>query len=69
MFAMSARTFEGIVESGQIKISSGVQIPEGTRVIIVVPDLEVTATGLHLSSPRLAHSEDAMDFVTEVIPS
>jgi hypothetical protein len=64
---MSATTFEGVVEKGQIKMNSDVHLPEGTKVFIVVPDIEIEARGVRLHSPRLAHSEQASDFEMEVV--
>jgi hypothetical protein len=63
---MSVKTFEGFVEKGQIKLKSPVNLPDQTRVFIVVPDAEVEQTA-HLHSPRLAHPEQAADFVMEVV--
>src|SRR5438270_12165724 len=67
--SMSAETFEGVVEQGQIKLNSDVRLPDGTKVFIVVPDIEIEETGVHLRSPRLAHPEQAADFVMEVVES
>ncbi|HEY0079018.1 MAG TPA: hypothetical protein VGB73_10260 [Pyrinomonadaceae bacterium] len=66
---MSAATFEGVVERGQIKINGEVHLPDGTKVYIVVPEIEVEATGVHLHSPRLAHPEQAADFGMEIVES
>lgn len=66
---MSAATFEGVVEQGQIKLNSDVRLPEGTKVYIVVPDIELEEKGMHLRSPRLAHPEQAADFEMEVVES
>lgn len=38
---MSAATFEGVVEQGQIRLNSDVRLPDGTKVYIVVPDIEI----------------------------
>jgi hypothetical protein len=64
---MSAEMFEGVVEQGQIKINSDVRLPEGTKVYIVVPGVEVEAQGMRLLSPRLAHPEQAADFEMEAV--
>lgn len=64
---MSAATFEGVVEEGQIKLTADVRLPEGTKVYIVVPDIELEAKGVRLQSPRLAHPEQAADFEMEVV--
>jgi hypothetical protein len=66
---MSATTFEGVVEQGQIKLNSDVRLPDGTKVYIVVPDIEIEETGVRLHSPRLAHPEQAADFEMEVVKS
>ena len=66
---MSAATFEGIVEQGQIKLNSDVRLPDGTRVYIVVPDIEIEERGVRLHSPRLAHPEQAAEFEMEIVES
>jgi len=63
---MSVRTFEGIVEKGQIKFKSQVNLPERTKVYVVVPDEEIEQT-VYLHSPRLAHSEQGIDFKMEIV--
>lgn len=62
---MSVATFEGIIDHGQIKLKSGVRLPDKTKVYIVVPDYQVEPTA-HISSPRLAHPEPATDFQMEI---
>jgi hypothetical protein len=64
---MSAATFEGVVEQGQIRLTSGVHLPDGIKVYIVVPDIEIKDTGVYLHSPRLAYSEPVSNFVMEVV--
>lgn len=63
---MGAVTLEGVVEQGQIKITSGISLPERTKVYIVVPDAEIERT-VHLHTPRLAHPEAAADFALEIV--
>ena len=63
---MSVRTFEGIVEKGQIKFKSQVNLPERTKVYVVVPDEEIEQT-VFIHSPHLARPEQAADFAMEVI--
>jgi hypothetical protein len=61
---MSVRTFEGLVEDGQIRLLDDAQLPDKTKVYVVVPD-----TGSRVSrlwSPRLADPEQAADFRMEV---
>jgi hypothetical protein len=63
---MSVRTFEGIIEKGQVKLNTPVNLPERTKVYVIVPDAEVAQT-THVRSPRLARPEQAADFQMEVI--
>lgn len=63
---MSVKTFEGFIEKGQIKLRSPMNLPDHTKVYVVVPDSEVEQVA-HLHSPRLAHPEQAADFVMEVV--
>jgi hypothetical protein len=63
---MGVRTFEGVVEQGQIKLASDVRLLEHTKVYVVVPDLDIEP-GVRLHSPRLAHPERAADFEMEVV--
>jgi hypothetical protein len=37
---MRVATCEGFVEDGQIKLPAGVHLPEGTKVYVVVPDVD-----------------------------
>ena len=63
---MSIVTLEGIVEQGQIRLVSDVQLPDNTRVYVVVPGLHVEQV-VHVFTPRLVHPEQAADFVLEVV--
>jgi hypothetical protein len=63
---MSVRTFEGIVEKGQIKLKTPVDLPDQTKVYVVVPGVEVEQTA-HLHTPRLARPEQAADFEMEIV--
>lgn len=64
---MKVTTYEGIVENGQVRITSDACLPENTRVYIVVPVVETAESG-YVGSPRLVHPQDARDFHKEVIP-
>ncbi len=66
---MGVVTLEGIVEQGQIKITSGVSLPERTKVYIVVPDSGIVNRTVNLHSPRLARPEQATEFGMEVVES
>lgn len=58
-------TYEGIIENGFVKLSEGVNIPEKTRVYVVVPAAETNPP--HVASPRLVDSERTKDFEMQVI--
>ena len=62
---MKVVTYEAVVEKGQIKLPPDVRLPEHTRVFVVVPSPEPIAV-VRMPSPRLAHPEQASDFVKEV---
>jgi predicted DNA-binding antitoxin AbrB/MazE fold protein len=62
---MTNPTIEGIVENGQIRLLENVRLPENTRVYVVVAESNASRAS-HLRSPRLAHPEQARDFVKQV---
>ncbi len=55
---MIANAIEGVVENGRIRLDEGVNLPENTRVYVIVADQPKTAT-FHIRSPRLVHPGDA----------
>jgi hypothetical protein len=59
-------TYEGVVEKGHVTLPPEADIPEKTRVYILVPDADAPRTH-YIASPRLAHREQAKDFVMKVI--
>ena len=63
---MAITTLEGIVENGHIRLRDNVSLPENTRVYVVIPDLE-TPPQARVHSPRLAHPEQAADFVKQIV--
>jgi hypothetical protein len=63
--AMKVETYEAIVENGQIKLAGVVRLPEHTKVYVIVPG-DTEQDRFHVSSPRLAHPEQAADFVKEI---
>ena len=63
---MGVRTFEGIVEQGQIRLPATVRLPEKAKVYVVIPDVEIQTVAF-IGSPRLVHPEQAADFKKEVI--
>ena len=63
---MGVRTFEGIVEKGQIRLPATVRLPEKAKVYVVIPDIDVE-TVAYIASPRLVHPEQAVDFKKELL--
>lgn len=62
---MAIAAIEGVVENGRIRLRDGVSLPDKTRVYVVVPDMQHTLP--RVSSPHLAHPEQATDFVKQVL--
>ncbi|MGI9107699.1 MAG: AbrB/MazE/SpoVT family DNA-binding domain-containing protein [Pyrinomonadaceae bacterium] len=42
---MPVTTFQGTIENGQVRLPANINLPEKTKVYVVVPDLERTASG------------------------
>ncbi len=62
---MTNSTIEGIVENGQIRLLENIRLPENTRVYVVIAESK-TSRPSHMHSPRLAHPEQAGDFVKQM---
>lgn len=62
---MSNTTYEGKVINGRIELTADANLPENSRVLVVVPDGAERPLG-RVASPRLANAEQAKDFVMEV---
>ncbi len=62
---MTNPTIEGIVENGQIRLLENVRLPENTRVYVVIAESDASRPA-RIYSPRLAHPEQAADFVKQV---
>jgi hypothetical protein len=63
---MGVLTIEGIVDNGQIRLTSDIHLPEQTKVYVVVPDMKIERT-VHLLSPRLKDSDLLVDFKMEIV--
>ena len=63
---MSVVTLEGVVEHNRIRLLDNVQLPDNTRVYVIVPGIQVEQVA-HVYSPRLALREQALDFKMEII--
>jgi hypothetical protein len=62
---MNTSPIEGIVENGQIRVLGDVVLPENARAYIFFPAVG-SSLPIHLPTPRLAHPEQARDFVKQV---
>ena len=62
---MTNPTIEGIVENGQIRLLENIRLPENTRVYVVIAENKASRPS-YVYSPRLAHPEQAGDFVKQV---
>jgi hypothetical protein len=60
------QSFEGIVLNGEIRLRGDVELPENTRVWVIVPDAPESARA-YIRTPRLAHPEQASEFKMEVL--
>jgi hypothetical protein len=65
---MKVAAYEGVVENVCVHVPAGVTLPEKAKVYIVIPEvIEIeTPRAVHIASPRLAHPEQASDFVKKV---
>jgi hypothetical protein len=59
-------TFAGIVEGGQIRLKGNVQLPENTKVLVVIEDWDLAAVH-RVSTPRLVNRAQADDFRVEIL--
>jgi len=62
---MKVTSFEATVENGVIKLPEHVQLPEKTRVYVVIPG-DDAQPAYYVGRPRLVYPEQAADFVKEV---
>jgi len=59
-------TYEGVVENGHVTLPPDADIPENTRVYVLVPNPETRRT-FKIPGARLVHPEQAKDFEKQVI--
>ena len=57
-------TYEGVVENGHVTLPPEADIPDKTRVYVLVPKPETTH---RIMSPRLANPDQAKDFLKLVV--
>jgi hypothetical protein len=63
---MSVVTLEGVVKQGQVQLPTNLDLPDNTRVYVLIPGME-DKQRVHIWSPRLANPEQVTDFEMEVI--
>ena len=63
---VAIRAFEGIIENGQIRLRDAVNLPDHTRVYVIIPEHDMAPLA-RIISPRLVHREQAADFAKEII--
>lgn len=63
---MGIMALEGLVEDGRIRLKTRLQLPEKTKVYVLVPDMKVEEHG-HIFSPHLMNPAQQIDFKMEVI--
>ncbi len=61
---MHEKTIEGVVENGRVRLIGEVNLPEKTKVVVIVPDSEKRTA--RIMSPRLVNKSDAKFFVKTV---
>jgi spore germination protein YaaH len=50
---MSVSTYQGIVENGQVRLAENIHLPENAKVYVIVPDVELNASGNKLDLAEL----------------
>jgi len=58
-------TYEATVVNGQICLPAGVHLPESAKILVVVRG-QSESLSARVASPRLAHPEQATDFLMNV---
>ena len=59
-------TYEGVVENGRVRLPPDADIPDGTRVWVVVPAAE-THPAAHVPTPHLVNPDQTKDFELKII--
>jgi hypothetical protein len=60
-----SKTYQGTVVRGEIRLDGDVELPENTRVYVVVPEASDTPPA-RIHTPRLVHPEEAREFRMDV---
>jgi hypothetical protein len=62
---MSVLAVEGVVENGQIRLETELNLPDNPKVYVIVPGI-ASGQKAHIVSPRLVHPEQIRDFTIEI---
>ena len=62
---MRIKTYEGMIENGQVRLTEDAYIPDNTKVYVIVPAGDFGGR-VRLASPSLAHADQAAAFTKEV---
>jgi hypothetical protein len=65
---MRVLAFKGTVEKGCVPLPADVDLPDATKVYVVVPGMELPQTA-HIRSPKSVNPEDVGELVSEVHPA
>lgn len=57
--------YEAEVDQDKIILANNVRLPHKSKVYVVVPDIKLIMNA-NIFSPRLAHPEQAADFIMQV---
>ena len=60
---MQVTTIQGIVKNGQIHLSEDIELPEMTKVYVIIPPSQHVKK---IMSPRLANKDEAKKFVKTI---
>jgi hypothetical protein len=62
---MKVTTYEATVQDGRVVLPDDAQIPDNTRVYVVVPAADGVER-VRIISPRLVHRDEVVDFAMQV---
>ena len=63
---MKVATYEAIIEKGQVKLLTNVELPEKAKVYVIIPE-EKNQERFYVGSPRLVDKGKIVDFQKEMI--
>jgi len=66
---MTVTTYEGIVEKGEIRLKTGVKLPENAKVYVIIADVQEAKKPkktVRVLTPHLAKRKQSADFKMKV---